>query len=104
MYSCPIELRDVRYNAAAGCFEALVTVHDNSTVRKYACAIPAPITTSFEKAAKGLSKQAIRKHQQNGGLFSDTQSVAPPRRVGRSSQWSFRLLQSLVALPGRTAA
>ncbi|KIN63228.1 Orotidine 5'-phosphate decarboxylase [Sulfitobacter noctilucicola] len=70
MYTCPIQIKDVRYNAASQSFEAAVTIHDNATVRTYACDFSAPMTLSFEDAAKGLSKQAVRRHQHRGGLFS----------------------------------
>ena len=83
MYTCPIEVSDVRYNAAAQQFEALVTLHDNATVRKYPCAIAAPLTMGFADIARALSKQAIRRHQLHGGLFSHVEMPRPKQLVGR---------------------
>jgi len=62
MYTIPLQFSDVIYNAANQTFEALVTVHDVSEARRYACAISAPIDMEFEDAAKGLSTQAMRRH------------------------------------------
>ncbi len=62
MYTIPLQFSDVIYNAANQTFEALVTVHDRSGARRYACAISAPIEMEFEEAAKGLSTQAMRRH------------------------------------------
>lgn len=104
MYTCPIELSDVHYNATEQHFEASVTVHDNACVRRYACAIPAPITMSFQEASKGLAKQAIRRHQTRGGLFSDisakTARTAPRPNMRPATRW----LQRLIDLPARVAA
>ena len=58
MQTRQIQMNDVIYNAAEQCFEALVTVHDGDRSRKYACAINAPMTMSFDQAAKGLTTQA----------------------------------------------
>ncbi len=104
MYTCPIELSDVRYNASTGCFEASVTVHDNSTIRSYACEIDAPISMTFEDAAKGLARQAIRRHQSRGGLFSEITSYTPRARAGRPGFDPVRWLEELVTRPGRRAA
>lgn len=62
MHTLPLQFSDVIYNAATQRFEALVTVHDHSGARRYACAISAPIDMAFEEAAKGLSIQAMRRH------------------------------------------
>lgn len=104
MYTCPIELSDVHYDAATQHFQARVTVHDNAIVRRYACAIPAPITMSYEDAAKGLAKQAIRRHQTRGGLFSDLsdrRNLAPVRPTGKAAN---RWLRKLLDIPARAAA
>lgn len=66
------ELTDVIYNAAEQAFEAKVTLHDGTDSHSYACAIEAPITMSFEDAAKGLTTQALRKHGAPVGLRSTT--------------------------------
>ncbi len=104
MYTCPIQLTDVRYNAASQTFEALVTVHDNTLVRRYACAFQAPMTLTFDDAAKGLAKQAIRRHQHRGGLFSEPNSHKPRQRAGRPGFDPVRWLESLITRSDRTAA
>ena len=104
MYTCPLQISDVRYNAATQAFEAAVTVHDNASVRHYACAIPAPISMSFEDAARGLAKQAIRRHQSRGGLFSEHGRPAARQRAGRPGMNAVQWLQSLVTRPERAAA
>jgi len=63
-----VQLSDVVYNAATQSFEARATVHAPEGARVYACAIDAPITMSFESAAAGLSKQALRRHRAGRGL------------------------------------
>ena len=73
------EITNVIYNAAEQAFEANVTVHQAGNSTKYACSIKAPIDMSFERAAKGLTKQALRRHGAPTGLFS---RVAPmPARI-----------------------
>ncbi len=62
------ELSNVIYNAAEQAFEAKVTLHEGDRCFSYACAINAPITMSFEDAAKGLARQALRKHGAPHGL------------------------------------
>ncbi|NNK15964.1 MAG: orotidine 5-phosphate decarboxylase [Sulfitobacter sp.] len=104
MYTCPIQLSDVRYNASNGSFEASVTVHDNSTVRRYACSINAPISTTFKDAAEGLARQAVRRHQHRGGLFSEVATYAPKQRAGRPGFDPLRWLESIATRPGRKAA
>ena len=104
MYTCPIQLSDVRYNAASGAFEASVTVHDNSTVRRYACAIDAPITMTFEEASRGLAQQALRRHQRRGGLFSEVLTPKPRQRAGRPGFAPLQWLEGLISRSDRTAA
>ncbi len=83
MKTHPIQLNDVMYNPATQSFEALVTVHDGDVARKYACAINAPISTSFEDAVTGLKRQAERRHLHRGGMLSELQRAAPTQRSGR---------------------
>lgn len=104
MYTCPIQMNDVRYNAANQCFEATVIVHDNSTVRSYACALNGPISMSFQDAAKGLSTQAIGRHQHRGGLFSETKFTLPRKRPTRSKRTPAAWLQDLLHIPNSEAA
>ncbi len=104
MYTCPIQLSDVRYNASTQHFEASVTVHDNTILRTYACAIPAPISMPFKDAAKGLGKQAIRRHLTRGGLFSEQSGHQPQQRAGRPSVDPVQWLQKLIGMPAHHAA
>jgi hypothetical protein len=48
----------VRYNAAEQCFEALVTVVTPQGLLRVASQYPAPVTTDFEEAARGLWMRA----------------------------------------------
>ncbi|MCX7557932.1 orotidine 5-phosphate decarboxylase [Sulfitobacter sp. F26204] len=104
MYTCPIQLAEVRYNAASQQFEASVHVHDNTILRTYACAISAPISMPFEEAAKGLAKQAIRRHVSRGGLFSHSVALIRQNRAGRRSFEAMRWLENLVKRPTPKAA
>ncbi len=62
MQNQPVELTRVIYNPVDQAFEALVTVHDVSGTRNYACSIHAPIDMEFSRAKAGLTKQALRRH------------------------------------------
>ena len=104
MQTRPVQLTDVIYNAANQSFEALVTVHDDDLSRKYACAINAPISMSFKDAAMGLTKQALRRHQTNGGIYSEISCPVPAQRAGRRAFDPVRWLESLMHLPGRRTA
>lgn len=85
MQTLKTELSDVIYNPAAQAFEARVTLHTLSGAQTYACAIEAPITTSFEDAAKGLTTQALRKHGAPRGLRSWIGPSAVSRAVKRQT-------------------
>lgn len=105
MQTLPIQLSDVIYNAGTQTYDALVTVHDGTQTRKYACSIEAPITMSFKDAARGLSKQALRRHASRGGMYSELrQAPLPPTRAGRQKFDPLHWLEQLVNLPGRRAA
>lgn len=104
MYTCPIQISDVRYNAATQCFEASVTVHDNTIERRYACAISAPISMPFEEAAEGLARQAVRRHVHRGGLFSEAEAPRPRQRAGRPGLDPVRWLEKLIRQTDQKAA
>jgi hypothetical protein len=70
MSTIKTQMTDVFYNAAEQAFEATVTVYDKGETVSYPCAISAPITMSFEDAAKGLTKQALRRHGKPSALRS----------------------------------
>jgi hypothetical protein len=77
------QLRDVTYNASNQCFEALVTVQCAGASKTYPCSIEAPLTMSFEKAAEGLRKQALRRDEKSEGMYSQMQHRANVR-AGRA--------------------
>jgi len=81
MQTIPLQLSDVIYNPANQTFQALVSVHDASGARRYACEIDAPIDMEFEDAASGLSRQALRRHDR-GQSDSVIEITAPPPRTG----------------------
>ncbi|MEX3313545.1 orotidine 5-phosphate decarboxylase [Sulfitobacter sp. PS-8MA] len=104
MQTRPIQMTDVLYNAANQCFEALVTVQDGKQKRRYACAIDAPITMSFNDAADGLRRQALRRHAQGRGLSSEVLRHVPAQRAGRRSFDPLRWLEEVMHFSGRDAA
>ena len=104
MQTRPTQLTDVIYNAATQSFEALVTVHDGDTSRKYPCAINAPIDMTFEDAAKGLTLQALRRDRARTDTFSRLAPHMPTQRAGRTGFDPKRWLESIVYLPGRRVA
>lgn len=75
MQNIQTEIGDVIYNAAEQSFQAKVIVRDQGQSTSYPCAIEAPITMSFERAARGLAKQALRRH----GKPSALRSILKPR-------------------------
>lgn len=77
------QITQVAYNAGSQCFEALVTVGTGDKATKYPCMIEAPITMSFERAAEGLVKQALRNHEKRAGLQSTTRRHIANVRAGR---------------------
>ncbi|WP_299694450.1 orotidine 5-phosphate decarboxylase [uncultured Tateyamaria sp.] len=87
MQTVPLQLSDVIYNAATQSFEALVTVHDHSGARSYACAIDAPITMEFHDAAQGLATQAMRRHTHGRADGTHMPSATPSTRAGRMTTW-----------------
>ncbi len=99
-----IHLNDVIYNASAQAFEALVTVDDGAETRRYACAIEAPMSLSFEDATKGLETQAMRQHRKGTGLYSQMRRHAPLMRAGRARFDPRVWLAQLGLMPNRDAA
>jgi hypothetical protein len=83
MKQTSIRIGHVAYNAATQCFEALVTVHSDGRTKNIPCAIEAPITMSFARAAEGLKKQALRRQGRNLGLFSQMRRQVADVRAGR---------------------
>lgn len=78
-----VMLSDVIYNAGNQCFEALVTVRMDDLTKTYPCAIEAPISMSFEKAAEGLQTQALRKNKQGAQMYSQMRRHVAGVRAGR---------------------
>jgi hypothetical protein len=104
MQTRQIQMNDVIYNATEQCFEALVTVHDGDRSRRYACAINAPMTMSFDQAAEGLTRQAERRHMGRGGMHSEIRNIKPSPRSGRQRFDPKAWLQSVAKLNGHRAA
>lgn len=104
MQTQTVQLSDVIYNAANQTFEALATVHKDGRTRKYACEINAPIAMTFEEAADGLSKQALRRETHRGGLHSEVSAHVAHQRAGRPRFDPRRWLEELMAMPGNRAA
>lgn len=75
MQTLKTQVSEVIYNAANQMFEARVTVHDADAVVTYPCAISAPISMSFERAAEGLAVQALRQHGKPTALRSIRQNA-----------------------------
>lgn len=99
-----IRLDNVVYNAATQRFEATVTVFGHGPVRKFACSIDAPITMTFEDAASGLAKQAMRRYEKRGGLHSTMNTPPPRQRAGRLGFDPMRWLEGILKHPGHKAA
>ena len=104
MQNDPVQLSEVIYNAAEQSFEALVTVHRDGRMRRYACAINAPITTTFEEAANGIKQQAIRRDAGSASLSSEIRPHAAQQRAGRRRFDPRSWLDSIISLPGSRAA
>ncbi|UWR22154.1 orotidine 5-phosphate decarboxylase [Sulfitobacter sp. S190] len=85
MTNTTVHLGNVVYNAATQSFEAVATVHEGDVTKNYPCAIDAPITMSFEDAARGLKKHALRRHTAGSGLYSQMRRHAPRLRAGRAT-------------------
>ena len=99
----PIQLTNVIYNAANQSFEALVTVHTGDISRRYPCAINAPISMSFEDAAEGLTKQALRRDKEVVP-YSETRTHVPAQRAGRRGFDPIGWLDSIVHTDNTRAA
>lgn len=104
MQKTNLQLNDVIYNAAESSFEALVTVNEGGKSLRYACAINAPISMEFAEAARGLSKQAMRRHRTHAGMRSEMVTPQPEVRAGRPRFDPRRWLENLMHIPGSKAA
>lgn len=76
------QIGEVRYNAAEQCFEALVTFHTDAGRVRVVADFPAPITTDFETASRGLWQAALDRLERPGALQSRLSAprVVPPRK------------------------
>lgn len=104
MKTRPIQIDEVVYNASTQSFDALVTVHDGPLTRKYACAIQAPISMSFEVAAAGLTTQALRLHATKRGTYSETKRYALPALATAKNADPIKWLSQFMPMPGQRAA
>lgn len=78
-----VHMSQVIYNAATQSFEALATVTTQNDTKTFPCAIEAPITMSFERAAAGLKTKALRASASGQGMFSQMRHRIPAVRAGR---------------------
>ncbi len=99
-----IQIGEVAYNAATRSFEALVTVREGDTIRRYPCTIDAPITMSFESASRGLSKQAQRRHRSRNCIYSQMTGTKSAQRAGRPRFDPRSWLEQVLVFPGKHAA
>jgi|AntRauMFilla1563_2_1112583.scaffolds.fasta_scaffold40522_2 ATP-dependent protease HslVU (ClpYQ) peptidase subunit len=97
-------LSEVIYNPANQCFEALVSVRESGSSRRYACAIEAPITMSFEDAARGLHTKALRLHAADTCLYSQMRHHVAAVRKARVRLDPRTLLAHLGLVPRRSNA
>ena len=104
MNSSTIRMDNVHYNAANQSFEAAVTVYGRHSTRKFACSINAPITMSFEDAASGLAKQAMRRFEGRRGLQSALAVSPPKQRADHGGFDPVNWLQGLLGHPDHKAA
>ncbi|QUJ76553.1 orotidine 5-phosphate decarboxylase [Sulfitobacter albidus] len=105
MNTATVTLSDVTYNAGTQCFEARAHINDGAGQRSYACAIDAPINMSFEQAADGLRRQALRRDAKGTGLRSQMRAhTAPQQRAGRARFDPRTWLAQLGLSPDRHAA
>lgn len=84
MTQTQVQLSQVIYNAATQSFEALATVTTQSGTKTYPCAIEAPITMSFERAAEGLKIKALRNSKSRRGMCSQLRHHVATVRAGRA--------------------
>lgn len=69
------EVKDLRYNAASQCFEALVVLYEGPDVVKYPTSLSLPIQSDFSSVAQKLVAEAKRQRKQRGSsLVSRTAS------------------------------
>ncbi|MDF1727283.1 MAG: orotidine 5-phosphate decarboxylase [Sulfitobacter sp.] len=104
MNNDPVRMEGVHYNAATQSFEATVTVFGAEGTRNYACAIEAPISTTYEEAADGLARQARRRYAHRGGLHSKSLSLVSRQRAARKGFNPTEWLHQLMGKPDRHAA
>ena len=104
MNNVPVKIEGVHYNAATQSFEATVTVFGGQGTRNYACAIEAPISTTYEEAADGLARQARRRYVHRGGLHSKSVSVVPRQPHTRGKFDPTEWLHQILGKPDRRAA
>ncbi|MCR9124786.1 MAG: orotidine 5-phosphate decarboxylase [Rhodobacteraceae bacterium] len=75
-----VQITDVTYNAMSQRFEALVTVRDAGAVRRYPCAVPAPITLPLRDAAGALRRQALRRARRGQSIGTRVVPAPAARR------------------------
>jgi hypothetical protein len=104
MFTSPVQLNDVIYNAANQTFEASVTIYDKGIVQRYACAINAPISTTFVDAAAGLKSKALHLHSKGAGLHSSLVSSPKAQTDSRQSFDPSTWLRAILTNPAQITA
>lgn len=96
------QIGEVRYNAAAQCFEALVTFHTPSGRVRVAAQFDAPMCTEFETASRGLWQAALDQLDRPGALQSRQciERAVPAPRSARPRQF----MHGMSRLFGKLAA
>ncbi|MCA0997500.1 hypothetical protein [Alloyangia pacifica] len=77
------QIGEMRYNAAEGQFEALVTFHTDAGRLRVASSFAAPVTTQPDAAERVLVSRALASLDQEGTLQARTMPL-PSERVRRT--------------------
>ncbi|PVA07882.1 orotidine 5'-phosphate decarboxylase [Thalassorhabdomicrobium marinisediminis] len=65
-----ISLGNIRYNLAAGTYEARVDIAKQGRTFRYPCAVPGPLDMVDADVRRGLTQQALTMAGREGGLFA----------------------------------
>ena len=67
-----INLGHVRYNPAAGAFEARVDIERAGRTFRYPCQVAGPVTMDMGAVRRGLARNALRMSDSGAALLSRT--------------------------------
>ena len=65
-----IDVGSIRFNPAAGTYEARVDINRNGRMYRYPCSVPGTLMTDEEQILQGLTQQAQQMAGREGGLLS----------------------------------